>query len=94
MHTDCVLCEIGTEFWILTPEAMVRFQASPRQTVFNTVAMVQVYPPAHMFSPDSIIPTMLHAILILIILLSEGKAGEAWEPSNKAMPFRIFGSIL
>jgi len=96
MQTDCVLCEIGTEFlrnlWILNPEAMVRFQASPRQTVLNTVAGVQVFPQAHLLSPDSIIPTMLHTILI--ILLSEGQAGEAWEPSNNATPFRISGSIL
>jgi hypothetical protein len=28
-------------------------------------------------------------ISILIHLLSEGKAGEAWETSNKAMVFRI-----
>ena len=96
MQTDCVLFEIGTEFlhnlWILTPEPMVRFQASPRQTVLNTVAMVHVFPPAHLFSPDSIIPKMPHTVLI--ILLSEGQAGEPWEPSNKTTPFRISGSIL
>jgi hypothetical protein len=73
---------------------MVQFQASPRQTVVNNAAVVQVFPPAHLFSPDSIIPTMFHTIFILIILLSEGQAGKAWELSNKAMPFRISGSML
>jgi hypothetical protein len=29
------------------------------------------------------------SILILILLLSEGQVGEAWEPSKKAMLFRI-----
>jgi hypothetical protein len=28
-------------------------------------------------------------IFILILLNSEGQAGEAWDPSNKAVPFRI-----
>jgi hypothetical protein len=31
-------------------------------------------------------------ISILILFLSEGQVGEAWEPSNKAMSFRISGS--
>lgn len=75
-------------------EAMVRFQASPRQTVVNNAVVVQVSPPAHLFSPESIIPTMFHTIFIIIMLLSEGQPGEVWETSNKAMPFRISGSIL
>jgi hypothetical protein len=28
-----------------------------------------------------------------IVLLSEGQAGEAWEPSNKGMLFRMLGNI-
>jgi len=47
MQTDCVLCEIGTEFlrslWILTPKTMVRFKAVPRQTVVKNVVVVQVF---------------------------------------------------
>jgi hypothetical protein len=30
---------------------------------------------------------------LLMLLLSEGQAGEGWEPSNKLMFFRISGSI-
>ena len=29
----------------------------------------------------------------LILILSEGQAGEAWEPANKALLLRMWGSI-
>jgi hypothetical protein len=43
-------------------------------------------------SPVSIIPPMLYAN-ILILILSEGQAGKAWEHANKALLFPMSGNI-
>jgi hypothetical protein len=32
-------------------------------------------------------------MLVFILLLSEGRAGEIWEPSKQAMLFRIWGTL-
>jgi len=42
------------------------------------------------FSLSANIPPVL---LILILLLSEGQAGKAWQPSNKAMPCVVWEII-
>jgi hypothetical protein len=41
--------------------------------------------PVLRFSPVSTIPSVLYIRLHLMLLLSEGQAGQDWEPSNKVM---------
>jgi hypothetical protein len=57
------------------------------------VALGQVSVPVLWFSLVSIIPPMLILNFIVILLLSEGQAGEDWERSNKTLLSWIWGSI-
>jgi len=41
----------------------------------------------------TMIPAMFTLFFISILLLSEGQAGESWEPSNKAMLTRLSGML-
>ena len=59
----------------------------------DRVALCQVFLRVIRFPPVSIIPSVLLIIFINILLLQEGQAGEVWEPSNKAVLFRISGCI-
>ena len=97
MQSDCVLCEIGNEFLRSLgshPGSYGSISGQSTSDCGEKRGSGTSFSSSISVFPCSIIPTMLHTIFILIILLPEGQAGEAWEPSNKAMPFRISGSIL
>jgi len=66
----------------------MRSRDSPCMIVDNQVAMGQDVLPVLRSSPHSIIPTLLHMKLLLVILQEE-HAGEAKEPLNNSMFFRI-----
>ena len=54
--------------------------------------MYQVLWRVFRFSPVSIVPPMLHTSIYVVILSSEGRAGEEWEPSKKAVLFLSQGT--
>jgi len=59
----------------------------------NEVALREDFLPALLLSPLSIIRPMLHVHRhILTLFLSEGQAGKAWGPANKAMHIRKWES--
>jgi len=72
----------------LTAEARIRSRDSPCMIVDDKVEMGQGVLPVLRSSPHSIIPTLLHMNL-LMVLLQEEHAGEAKEPLNNSMFFRI-----
>ena len=60
---------------------------TPRGFQFNFRLVIRgtgFFPSTSVF-PVSIIPPILHTFISLILLLSEGQAGEACERSNKAV---------
>ena len=74
----------------------------PRKTLFHLgpiqarlvvvlVALWPGFPTVFTLCPVSVIPAMLHTYVNTI--LSEAQEGETWEPSNKALLFRISQNI-
>ena len=72
----------------LIKKLCVFFEAGTAALNINQISfLLQI--PVLRFSPVSTIPPLLHThSFILILLLSEGQAGKAWELSNKGMPFQ------
>jgi hypothetical protein len=68
---------------LLTADAWVRSQATPRETVVAKVALGQVFLRVLRLSPVNIIPPMLHTYLRSNITPSVGQAGEVWQPSRE-----------
>jgi len=72
----------------LTAEARIRSRDGPCMIVDDKVAMGQGFLPVLRSSPHNIITALLH-MKLLMVLLQEEHAGEAKEPLNNSMFFRI-----
>jgi hypothetical protein len=60
--------------------------------VVDRVALEQVFLPVLRFSSVTIIAPFLHILVfIYMLLLSEGRTGEGWEPSNSNIISEIAG---
>jgi hypothetical protein len=83
---QCVYCDVG-------PESLLSFLISFRigsmwGFVVNKGVLGHVFLAVHQFSPVSIIHPIVHMLLV-----SKSQTDVVWEPSNKAVLFRICGRI-
>ena len=76
-------------------ETVVRSRASSREICGGQSGTGTGFAPSMYFGfPPSVAFQRLYILIfMLMLLLPEGQAGEAWQPSNKAMLFQIFESI-